>query len=347
MKQLKSLDLCDVDADFKQRYLFDIEDSVSPGKSGSNTSMTIEFCGHLKKFDVSCYCCQTKFQVEEYELEFPSQEKYHCSQDCASLVRRKTQKAARRIMGCSCCSKKIVVPRTVGNKKATCHQCSKSCRICGRLNCGDRLLKLEVCKRFRLLPFLSQKVGFEESYLGTLEAQVEFDRIREILRSEYWDDELSLNVMAAKYGKDSKGMWNILDSLNIETRSKQDAQLLSYRKGRSIPSFRSGFYKSGWHTTWDNKIIFYRSSYELEYAQELDAKKVPYEVEHLRITYYDSKLKKERTAIPDFYLPRSKMIVEIKSRWTLDEDRMRDRIKAYREAGYKVKLFVDKKLCKL
>ena len=49
-------------------------------------------------------------------------------------------------------------------------------------------------------------------------------------------------------------------------------------------------YECGWHTTWDNTEVYLRSSYELEYAQELDSKQINYEVESLRIKYFDTKL---------------------------------------------------------
>lgn len=43
-----------------------------------------------------------------------------------------------------------------------------------------------------------------------------------------------------------------------------------------------------------------------------------FEYETLKIKYYDSSKHKFRCAIPDFYLPKTNTIVEIKSTWTLD-----------------------------
>jgi len=44
-----------------------------------------------------------------------------------------------------------------------------------------------------------------------------------------------------------------------------------------------------------------------------------------------------------FYLPDTNTIVEIKSNYTLDEQNMRDKFKAYKEHGYIYKLILNKK----
>ena len=105
----------------------------------------------------------------------------------------------------------------------------------------------------------------------------------------------------------------------------------------------SNNYKHQKYITWNNKEVYLRSSYELDYAKELDEQKIDYEVEYLHIKYWDSQNKKYRCAIPDFYLPKENMIVEIKSSWTLNKQNMLDRMKAYKELGYNFKLICDHK----
>ena len=83
------------------------------------------------------------------------------------------------------------------------------------------------------------------------------------------------------------------------------------------------------------------SSYELDYAKELDEHQIDYEVEYLRIKYWDSQKQEYRCAIPDFYLIGDNTIVEIKSSWTLDKQNMKDKMKAYKELGYNFKLICD------
>ena len=97
------------------------------------------------------------------------------------------------------------------------------------------------------------------------------------------------------------------------------------------------------HTSWNGYQFVSRSSYELDYANILDAQQINYEYEAFRIKYYDTYLEVERTSIPDFYLPDSNTIVEIKSTYTLNVQNMKDRVKAYRDLGYNFILMLNKK----
>ena len=40
--------------------------------------------GQLKIFEVECTTCHTQFQVQEFEKDFPSKERYFCSRSCAN-----------------------------------------------------------------------------------------------------------------------------------------------------------------------------------------------------------------------------------------------------------------------
>lgn len=131
----------------------------------------------------------------------------------------------------------------------------------------------------------------------------------------------------------------------LDLRSLSESALLSFldtQKHKLTGINSSNYrYKHGWHKTWNNKQIYYRSSYELRYAKYLDNKKILYEVESKRILYFDSNKNIFRIAIPDFYLPQTNTIVEIKSEYTYDKDNMDDRFSEYEKQGYKVKLFLD------
>ena len=63
----------------------------------------------------------------------------------------------------------------------------------------------------------------------------------------------------------------------------------------------------------------------------------------IKIQYYDSRLQKIRVAIPDFYIPSTNTIVEIKSTYTLDVQNMKDKVKKYKELGYDFKLILNHK----
>lgn len=102
-------------------------------------------------------------------------------------------------------------------------------------------------------------------------------------------------------------------------------------------------YHDEYHKTWDNNIVYLRSSYETEYANILDNEKIHYEVETLKIKYFDTQLNKERIAIPDFYIKDKNLIVEIKSNFTLDIQNMKDKVISYKNNGYDFKLILEHK----
>lgn len=95
--------------------------------------------------------------------------------------------------------------------------------------------------------------------------------------------------------------------------------------------------------SWEGKTYFLRSSFETEYANYLDRNHIKYDVEKIRIKYFDTQLNKERIAIPDFYLPEYNTLVEIKSSYTIDVQNLKDKFKSYEKLGYKVKLIYDHK----
>ena len=101
-------------------------------------------------------------------------------------------------------------------------------------------------------------------------------------------------------------------------------------------------FKTFKHNTWDGNIVFLRSSYENEYAIKLDSQKIHYEVESLRIGYYDSVQSKYRYALPDFYIPSKNMIIEVKSKFTYKRQNVLEKTKAYIKNGYNVILVLDK-----
>ena len=107
--------------------------------------------------------------------------------------------------------------------------------------------------------------------------------------------------------------------MGIAVKSCKYAIIENYLENRvSIPIINTNQYKHGWHTTWDNKKVYYRSQYELDYAIELDNLRIEYEMEFLHIKYYDTIKNEYRCAVPDFYIPSQNMIIEIKSSYTLD-----------------------------
>ena len=128
--------------------------------------------------------------------------------------------------------------------------------------------------------------------------------------------------------------------MEIETKSIKERLSEAYLLGK-VTLQSSTHFQSEWHTTWDGNEVYLRSSYETDYANELDNNHIKYEVECLRIKYFDSVENRYRCSIPDFYLPDTNTIVEIKSSYTLDIQNMKDKFQAYKNSGYNVKLILE------
>ena len=159
------------------------------------------------------------------------------------------------------------------------------------------------------------------------------------------DNGLSSNEICIKlFGSHKKGN-TIFKILGCKTRKLNESiqNMVLLGKFHLPKSTKNCKFKYQWHTTWDDKQVFLRSSYEKEYAEYLDKKKIKYEVEKLRIKYYDSQKNKYRIAIPDFYIESENMIVEIKSSYTQDIQNMKDKFNEYRKLGYNCKCICDKK----
>jgi len=292
-----------------------------------------------------------------------------CSKFCARAFVGKLNKGTK-IVQCMTCGKEIEVDKRASANRCKCDNCKtkfrkkyyykkskrskkhklikRICKVCGSIN--SNCLRNDICKKYQIFPALVKYFGFDKSKIGTVEVYEEFERIKNLLVEDYYDNGLSTPEMAKKYNhKDAPNFNKILKSIGIKTRNLNDAQInFVYHHGISgFCNIDKYPYKHGWHTTWNGKKVFYRSSYELDYAKKLDEKQIDYEMEKLRILYWDSRLQKQRVAIPDFYIKKDNLIVEIKSSYTYDEQNMKDKFKSYEKHGYKVKLILEHKICHL
>jgi len=215
-------------------------------------------------------------------------------------------------------------------KPKTCNSCDIEIEKSQKKYC-------KICKSFANYRKLFDKLNVVERNLF-LANQKSLD----ILLDEYFVKNLSLIEIKNKY----KIMYNTVhfyfNKNGINLRSVSDSQSLAYEMGR-INVVTSPKYKQGWHTTWNGRLVYYHSSYELEYCKILDSKKIDYQMESVRIKYFDTQKNKNRIAIPDFYLPETNTLIEIKSKYTFDEQNMKDKLVSYNENGYSFKLILDKK----
>jgi len=217
----------------------------------------------------------------------------------------------------------------------------KKCKICGQENC----INIEICnhtlKWFKnLIPF-----SFDINVLGTDKIHLEYFRIKKLLLNEYFNNMLSPYDISIKYNYDKsfENILHILKSFGIETRKLSDSIINSFLQGKLGSGCNSGKnqFKHGWHNTWNNKKIYYRSSYELIFAKSLDAKKINYDVECFRIKYWDTQKCKYRVAIPDFYIFHSNKLYEIKSKVTFNKQNIIDKFNEYIKLELIPKLVLD------
>ena len=164
----------------------------------------------------------------------------------------------------------------------------------------------------------------------------------DILYDEYFNGQCTKFELMKKYNLQSNTLYNFFKKNKISLRNLSQATQLAIQKHKlNLPSKNS--FKRGSHISWNNREVYYRSSYELNYCKYLDDMKIDYIMENLRISYYDSQKNKTRIAIPDFYLPESNTIIEVKSNYTYNVQNMMDKFLEYRKLGYNTKLILENK----
>jgi len=268
-----------------------------------------------------------------------------CCKECARSFSTKNESHTLKEAKCIDCGKQIYINKRASIKTCKCNECStkiKYCKFCGQIK--DKFHDHSICKKHQIFHSL-EKFGFNKDVVGTIYLFDEYNRIREIIETWYLIN--SSNEFLLKqdfnYTSGSANFHKLLKSLDIQSFNHSQAIRKAIEEGKLIIPVDNVHFKTEWHITWNNKEVFLRSSYESDYAKDLDEQKVDYEVETLRIKYFDTQQNEYRCAIPDFYIPSENMIVEIKSSWTLDEQNMKDKMKAYKELGYKFKLICDHK----
>lgn len=317
-------------------------------------------------YKLKCLNCEKEYELQLTENQY-SKEKYKkcCCLDCSSkysnsFINYGRMKSAK----CIDCNKEIEIKNQSSEKKCRCTSCKKMnkknknikylinnenysykriidgeivCNICGENNCNS-----DICEYWNRGGSKTLiKLGFDLSTLGSKSFFNEYERFKLVLLKEYENN--SVLEISKKYNVFSTSLNSLFKKYNIAKRTNTKSQLLAFKKGKKLKNTTIYPYKSCYHTSWEEKTFWLRSSYELEYAKELDKNKIRYDVEKIRVQYFDTETNTERTAIPDFYLIDTNELVEIKSLWTYKEQEMNDKIKSYKKNGYNVKLILEKK----
>ncbi len=308
-----------------------------------------------REFEVICKNCGKKFTVFEEETKFPIKgDKYFCCRSCAN-TRHHSEETKQKI------SKGIKLSEKYNNSVKVKHELymDKISKLkqniynkCGRYYCGSKELDEQntdiSCRQSpkyfkKLIPF-----GLDITTLYTKDFIKEYTKVKQLLYDEYVNNCLSPAEIYHKYNckeyfNHSETLLHLFKDWKFPIRGWSKYCINSWLNGKLTNIGKENQYKQQWHTTWNGKEVYLHSSYELDYAKELDEQKIDYEVEYFHIKYWDSQKQEYRCAIPDFYIPITNTIVEIKSSWTLDEQNMKDKMKAYKELGYNTKLICDHK----
>lgn len=205
----------------------------------------------------------------------------------------------------------------------------KKVRVCN--DCSKWSLNVPM---FKLLGCYEQGVKLSECNQKALS----------ILSDLYFNKKYSKPEIKQLIGIDTCSLFRYFKKNGVNLRTGSEALSNAFETGRSKLPQGHPHYKCGWHTSWQGRKFYYRSSYELKYCLFLDEKRIPYEMEFRKFLYYDTQEKKNRFAVPDFYLPLENRIVEVKGAWTYDPIEMEDKKKAYIKAGYEFTLLRENEL---
>jgi len=80
------------------------------------------------------------------------------------------------------------------------------------------------------------------------------------------------------------------------------------------------------------KEIMFRSQWEKQTAKFLDKYGFYWQYEAIRIPYFNSERGREANTVPDFYLPSSNTVIEVKGRW-LASQQTKDKIEGIKAQG--------------
>lgn len=258
-----------------------------------------------------------------------------CSQSCAcslgNTIRERHPWTKEQRLNLS---NKMILDRKESQSKYIIH----NCKYCG--------VKLDKPKS-RTCSECKQYVGYLRTFnkMNILNGSLKdrYNKLYDILCTEYFDYGNSLPVLSEKYNLDITTVYKFIKSSDKGCRDISDGIHNAIKMNRYHIISKPFNFISGKHISWDGESYTYKSSWEDKYMTELDGQKINYIYEPFRIEYYDSLLDKNRFSFPDFYLPDTNEIIELKSNYTIKGkvQEMKDKFKAYQKNGYIPKLLLN------
>lgn len=226
-------------------------------------------------------------------------------------------------------------PKTVKAKRSVVTK-SKVCKVCGQIKCTSP----HVCNwsSIRRKSLNLQLLGFDFSTFGTIDIIKSYNDFKQKMVNEYQTKSMTqirkfYNIKADKTIQDIFKYLEIplIDSnKQLQKYLSNGGTIIPYKGKKCIP-----------YTRVNGTTIICRSSYEVDYARELDQNNINFEFESKQISFTSSIDNNIHYAIPDFYIPNDNSLVEVKSWYFYDQKRMNDRFIAYKKAGYNPKLVLE------
>lgn len=302
---------------------------------------TNKFCGwscykqSIQKSERECEQCKNKFVYNEKEQRF-------CSQSCSATFKNKNrnpeiyEKVGKK-------NREHMKKQFIRVKKENIKQEKHKCKFCG--TCFGVKLEIRKCqclghRKQASIPALHKYFNLSTDNFGTRYFEQDIIQCIENIEELYSENSLISLTQLVNY-PDPGNLRYLLLNLGVKTNNLSEAQKKSIKQGRATIPTGDKKYKQG-YITLNNKTYFYRSSYELEFAQTLADKNIDFDMESITVEYYDSQEETNRLAFPDFVFEKEKIIAEVKSTWTYDEQNMKDRFEAFAELGYTNYLWLDK-----
>jgi hypothetical protein len=222
------------------------------------------------------------------------------------------------------------------------------CKACGKIHKSNKLkinCSCGLSTKFQAFNGLHKFFNLNLENLGTQKFIEDFNKCKLEVEELYSKNSLPslaklLNHPDKTGGNTGKG----LKYLGIPISSRSSSQTKSLLQNRTKSREGCNRYKTGYFT-YQNIEYYYRSSYELEFAQYLMEQNLSFDMENLKIEYFNSNQKRNRVAIPDFVIDN--VIVEVKSNYTFDKTEMIDKFKQYQQLGYKTLLWLEKEFYEL
>ena len=220
-------------------------------------------------------------------------------------------------------------------------------KIVSCISCGDsNSLKGKYCSECK--KYVQNRILFGK--MGVIGENLKLSNklTLKILKSVYFDEKKSTSYIYKEYGIKENTLFFFFRKNGISLRNNTQSNK-NYRDSLTQDELllemnrcHNNTYKCGYHTTFDNRQVFLRSSYEKIISQYLDELKIYYEVESLRIEYmYNNEV---HDYIPDFFIPSKNMIIEAKGSYFYkkDKEKIDTKINTSIKMGYDTRLLISR-----